>query len=307
MLIARNKEKDERKRIFGKSVSNNVVFATVLIILLVICFVQVYFVFWMLMTSLKDDIDFFLNMFGLPQQFCFGNYAEIFKSIRIEIFVVGQGYVTYNLADMFFNSVLIALLLPINTIVMNVLVAYVLSKIDFKAKGFIMGLNLIVMILPVVGNLSSQLVINNMIGRYDNLFMMAIMGGQPFGMAVLMYMAAFRNVPNDFMEAAAIDGAGHFKTFVRIMLPPVLPMVLVFYILSVMASWADYQTPLVWLPSYPNLAIGMYKFQFDTAKYAATVPQVLAGFVMMSIPSVLFFLANQSLISKNLMIGGLKG
>ena len=307
LSFKRKKTGEKRNKIFEKSVSNNVVFGIVTFFLVLICLVQVYLVFWMVMTSLKDDVDFFLDMFGLPQILHFENYSNIFKLIRVEVFVAGKGYVTYGLGRMFLNSVLMALLLPINTIVMNVLVAYVLSKLKFKAKGFLLGLNIFVMILPLVGNLSSQLVINNKIGRYDNLFMMSIMGGQPFGMSVLMYMAAFRGVPDDFMEAASIDGAGHFKTFLKIMLPPILPMALVFYVLAVLQSWADYQTPLVWLPSYPNLALGMYRFQFDIAKYSATLPQVLAGFVLMSIPSVFFFLANQSLISKNLIVGGLKG
>lgn len=306
-IMKKNAEGRRRNRIFQRSASNNIVFGVVMFVLVVICLVQLYLVLWMIMSSLKDDVDFFLDIFGLPSVFHFENYSSIFSLLRVEIFVAGQGYVTYNIWDMFVNSVLIALLTPINTIVMNILVAYVLSKIDFKAKGFLLGLNFIVMIIPIIGNLSSQLVINNMIGRYDNLFMMSIMGGQPFGMAVLMYMAAFKAIPNDYMDAASIDGAGYFQTFLKIMLPPVLPMALVFYMLAVMASWADYQTPLVWLPSYPNLAIGMYRFQFDVAKYGATMPQVLAGFVLMSIPSVLFFLANQSLITKNLMIGGLKG
>lgn len=306
-IMKKNAEGRRRNRIFQRSASNNIVFGVVMFVLVVICLVQLYLVLWMIMSSLKDDVDFFLDIFGLPSVFHFENYSSIFSLLRVEIFVAGRGYVTYNIWDMFLNSVLIALLTPINTIVMNILVAYVLSKIDFKAKGFLLGLNFIVMIIPIIGNLSSQLVINNMIGRYDNLFMMSIMGGQPFGMAVLMYMAAFKAIPNDYMDAASIDGAGYFQTFLKIMLPPVLPMALVFYMLAVMASWADYQTPLVWLPSYPNLAIGMYRFQFDVAKYGATMPQVLAGFVLMSIPSVLFFLANQSLITKNLMIGGLKG
>ena len=306
-IMKKNAEGRRRNRIFQRSASNNIVFGVVMFVLVVICLVQLYLVLWMIMSSLKDDVDFFLDIFGLPSVFHFENYSSIFSLLRVEIFVAGRGYVTYNIWDMFLNSVLIALLTPINTIVMNILVAYVLSKIDFKAKGFLLGLNFIVMIIPIIGNLSSQLVINNMIGRYDNLFMMTIMGGQPFGMAVLMYMSAFKAIPNDYMDAASIDGAGYFQTFLKIMLPPVLPMALVFYMLAVMASWADYQTPLVWLPSYPNLAIGMYRFQFDVAKYGATMPQVLAGFVLMSIPSVLFFLANQSLITKNLMIGGLKG
>lgn len=298
----RIKSKSEsRKKIFEKSVLNNIVFGIVFAFLIIICLIQVFLILWMMTNSLKTEYEFSLDPFALPEKLAFSNYSNLFQLIHVEI----EG-ITYYIEDMIINSVAIALFLPISTIVMNILVAYVCAKIDFKLKGLILGINFFVMILPVVGNLSSQLVINNLIGRYDNLFMMSIIGGQPFGMSVLMYMAAFKGIPNDYMEAASIDGAGHFKTFLKIMLPPVLPMALVFYILAVMASWSDYQTPLIWLPSCPNLALGMYLFKFN-AKDRITTPIFLAGYVLLSVPSAVFFLLNQSLISKNLMIGGLKG
>ena len=114
-------------------------------------------------------------------------------------------------------------------------------------------------------------------------------------------------IDDSVIEAARVDGAGHFRTFVQIVLPSVLPTIAVFYLLGVLGMWNDYMTPLLWLPTYPNLALGMFQFQYDSAKYAATLPVILCGFVIVSVPSVIFYFCNQKLITSKMMVGGLKG
>ena len=294
-------------RIFSRNTPvTTIVFAVALLFLAIICVVQIYPLFWMIITSFKDDIDVFLNIFGMPEKWHPENYLSIFQMLRMEIFT-SSGIRRYNFAAMFGNSVLLAVVMPIKGIVSGVLTAYIIAKYKFKGSSILVSINLFVMILPIVGALPSQLKVYHALGMYDNIVMMALLGASPFGFNLLIYINAFKSVPDEFLEAARIDGAGHFYTFIRISLPSVLPTVAVFYLLGVLGSWNDYQTPLIWLPSHPNLALGMFQYQYDAAKYAATLPQVLAGFVIVSIPSVIFYMCNQKLITSKMMVGGLKG
>ena len=100
---------------------------------------------------------------------------------------------------------------------------------------------------------------------------------------------------------------GHLKIFFSIMTPMIAPTIFVFYILAVLGGWSNYEITLIWLPSYPNLARGIYESQYNAQLYGATMPEVLAGFVIVSIPSMIFYLFNQRLIASKMIVGGLKG
>lgn len=301
------KAREKRYPLFERSWASCILFGLALVMLVLIVFAQVYPLLWMINTSLRTDIEVFINMFGPPNALHFENYSSVWDLIGVDVFIEGYGYVRYNIGRLLGNSVLIAVLMPIKGTVSSVITAYIIAKYKFKGSGILVGINIFVMILPIVGSLPSQLKIYNVLGMYDNFVMQALLGASPFGFGLLVYIGMFKGVPDAYLEAARIDGAGHFRTFVQIALPPVLPTVAVFYLLAVLGSWNDYQTPLMWLPSYANLAYGMFQFQYDTAKYASTLPQIMAGFVIVSVPSVIFYFCNQKLITSKMMVGGLKG
>ncbi len=306
--VRKHSKSAQKNQLFEKkSATNNIVWTIACICIFIVCFVQVFAVFWMLYTSLKSDLDLFISVFALPKKFHWENYESILYLLRMEVYITGRGYVQFGLWDMLKNSVMMSVFMPMMGSIVTVCTAYILSKFRFPGRDVLIALNIFVMIFPIVGNLASALKINTMIGRYDNLALMCLLGHHPFGFNLLIYLNMFNGIDNTYMEAAKIDGAGNFTIFLKIMTPMILPTVVVFYILAVLGTWNDYNTPLVWLPSYPNLALGMYDFQYNSSKYAATLPQVLAGFVLMSIPSVLFFSMNQKLITSKMMVGGLKG
>ena len=103
-----------------------------------------------------------------------------------------------------------------------------------------------------------------------------------------------------------IDGGGHLTVFLKIIIPIMMPTLCALYILAFIGSWNDYSASLIYLPSVPTLAYGLYLFQYDSAKYGASLPEVLAGFAICSIPSVVLFCSFQKVITKSLTVGGLK-
>ena len=295
--------------VFGtKAVSDKLLFAFSMACLAVISLVQLYLVCWMLYSSVKDDIDMFISLFGLPKILRWENYKNVFKLIRVEIYVTGKGYVSYGLPVLVRNSIVYALLTPVQGVFVGNFTAYIMSKYRFKGRDLFLKINYLIMILPIVGSLPSSLKVNYALGRYDNFLMMCVTGASPFGgMGLLIQMGFYDAIPKEMMEAAQIDGAGHFQTFFRIHVPLMLPTIFFYYILAVFGTWNDYMTPLVWLPSMPNVALGIYQFQYDSAKYAATLPQVLAAFVLMSIPTTIFYLTTQKLMISRMVMTGLKG
>jgi ABC-type glycerol-3-phosphate transport system permease component len=95
----------------------------------------------------------------------------------------------------------------------------------------------------------------------------------------------------------------------KIILPMVLPTCATLFVLDFITQWNAYESFLIWYPSTPNIAYGMYTFQNNASQGsgAATVPEILAGFIMCMIPSSILYLSTQKLIQSKFTVGGLKG
>lgn len=260
---------------------------------------------WMLLTSVKGLLDFQNSFLGWPAKFVWENYTKIFKLLRIEDARIDGIYV-YNVFDMFQNSLILAVFKPFFGLLSVALCSYVVAKYDFGIRKLLYNINIFVMVIPIVGSLANTLLIYKNLHIYNNLWAYIIFPGGPFGFNFLLLYGAFKHIPDSYSEAVFLDGGGHFTVFFKVIIPIMMPTFIALYVLSFIGVWNDYSASLVFLPSTPTLAYGLYVFQYDAAKYEATLPEILAGFTICSIPSVILFCSFQKVITKSLMVGGLK-
>ena len=257
---------------------------------------------YMLITSLKlDNLECVYNPFGLPEQPTWSNYKEIFVIFeeRLEVSVVG----------MFGVSILTSVLKPFLGVFFTTLFAYVEAKYEFWGRKFLVSLGIVIMILPIVGNLPSAMQINKLLGIYDNLFLNIITSpsGCFYGTNFLLMYGAFKVLPWDYAESASIDGAGNYTILFCIYLRMALPQAVVLFVLGFMGAWNDYSTYLVWLPSTPNISYGMYLFYQRANAYRVSLPELMAGFTVAMLPTVILYCCTQKIINSKFAIGGLKG
>ena len=104
-----------------------------------------------------------------------------------------------------------------------------------------------------------------------------------------------------------IDGGNDYTAYFRIALPMILPTLVVFYFLDFVAEWNQYESFLIWFPSYANLSYGMYVFSQNISLYGVGYPTVLAGFVIVAVPAIVLYMLISNGLVKNMKIGGLKG
>ena len=268
---------------------------------------------WMIFSGLKTDLAYFLNNFNVPfdkDSWTLDNYRQVLQSVRVRIVKNVDGYkqiVSYGVVEMIiftiiptFGGNIIGILTPCVT-------AYIVSKYDFKLKNFLYSTAIFTMILPVIGSTASTLQLRSALGVQDNMLMHILTSGMPFGMNFLLFYGAWKSIDWAYSEAAFIDGASNTTVFFRIMLPMMMPTCATLFILGFMGGWNDYMTSIMFLPSYPSIARGM--FEYNTAALHEGVPEniILAGFAIVAIPSMLIFLFTRKLTISNMKIGGLKG
>lgn len=284
-----------------RSGSEKIIFGVAFVFLLVYSLSLFVPTLWMLMNSFKDGTDYAIDIVNatthkLPIKWLFSNYADVYQNIKID---------NVTFLEMLINSAYF-IVIGVVGLYYNVSVAYVMSKYEFKAKKYIYAVAIFCMTLPIMGNTASSLKLYADIGIYDNLIAPVITAGAgAFGFNFLMLYGFFKNVSSEYMEAASIDGASHWAIFFRIMLPQAKPMLSTFFILHAIGSWSDYGSPMVFFPSHPNVAYGLYLVSNELTR--GDMPSYFAALVLSALPVLVLFAVFSDKIMKNYSIGGLKG
>ena len=191
------------------------------------------------------------------------------------------------------------------SILSSSMVCYVLVFYRSKMTKFIYNLGLFVSILPVYGSAGSTYRLMYNMGLINNPINMIVSISLYGGYFFYMY-SFFKSLSWEYAEAAFVDGAGHFGTFFRVMFPMALPSVSALFIMAFISGWNDYESTLLYMNKYPNLAYGVYAFS-ENQKYVANMPGLFAGVILTLLPVLLLFIIFQNTIMEKVHLGGLKG
>ena len=297
----------------GRAVGNKIVrgiFPAVSWAVLVIwCLMFLLLIFWAFINSLKTYINFYEDPLFFPKSgagygWKFANYASAFSALKI----LREG--EYIMAPrMLLNSLLYAGGSGVVSIITACLASYILAKYSYLK--WVRGLWVIVLItnyLPIGSSLAANIKLLTDLGLYDSILGIIFWQCGAFGYMFLIYYATWKSVSWSYAEAAFIDGAGHFRTMLLIMWPMTRTIFGVLFIQQFITLWNDYMTPIIYLPSYPNLSYGAYQFQFSVADVnIATPPIQIAGLLMLVVPIFILFMIFRNKLMGSLTLGGLKG
>ena len=283
---------------------------------------MIYLLLFGLINSLKSPMDYNgvggtdKNIFGWPRMdekyggaflgLRFQTYVEMLRDFRIQITPLGQGIRFVYIEEQLLNTLVYAVAMSFATIMTQVMVAYAVAKYDFKLKSVIYNTAVIVMLIPIVGSLASEVRFADFFNLKDSVLGVCILRCKFTGMYFLVFYATFKSVSWTYAEAAMIDGAGHLQIFIQIMLPLVMNSIFAVFILQFIANWNDYFTPMIFIPNKPTIAYGLYSFQFDSRE-SIFVPHKLAASLFSSFPIIVLFIIFRNKIMGNVRMGGIKG
>ncbi len=296
----RRNSKNKLKRSFGIFGIINLIVLALFTVSLLVPFI------WSFITSFRDYFDYLINGgWAWPNPWV-NNYSKVFEYFHVVIPFNGATR-NVQIPEMLLNTILYALGSAILSMLASLLVAYVCAKYNFKFTKVIYIVVIIQMIVPIVGSLPSEIRMANLLHLYDNMFGMWIMKTYVTGTYFLVFYSSFKMIPKEYQEAAQIDGAGNFRIMVEIMFPFVKGTIYTIILLNFIAFWNDYQTPLIYMPSHPTLAYGLYVYVNGSYEIEiSNTPYQLAGCMLMAVPLFIIFIAFQKKLLSNLSMGGLK-
>jgi N-acetylglucosamine transport system permease protein len=256
---------------------------------------------WAAMSSFKTNLQVTYRPFELPKKWLVENYQIVFENF---VAPVATQYRDAGIVELLTNSLFYALGSAILQMLSCMLTAYIVARFKFKFCEVLYTTVIVTMIIPIVGSLPSELRVARALGIYDTMVGSWIMKTYFIGLYFLIFHAAFKLVPNAYAEAAELDGAGNFTVMTRIMIPFVQGTMSTVLLLNFITFWNDFQTPMVYMPSYPTIALGLYSVVNNQQK--TDVPMQLGACMIVAIPLIILFICFQNKLLGNLTTGGLK-
>ena len=299
----------------------------VFILLTLLSSVLILLLAWGLLTSLKsyDDFAYMGNVIGLPDlsvygaktALAFGNYRRILFSTVFQFSATDAsyyssifGYVsnapekTFKFVDFLLNSFIYSIVCSFVHAFVAFACAYLCAKYKFRFSEFVYVLMLVVMAIPIVGSSPAMIELLRDLAIYDTFFAMIALNFNFTGVYFFVFYAHLSGISNTYMEAAEIDGASQLGTFMRIIFPICAKVFFTVFLLQFIQTWNDYQTPLIYIPSYPTLAYGLW--HYINVDSTGSVPMKLSGCMVMAVPLFVLFIAFQNKLMGNVSVGGLK-
>lgn len=259
--------------------------------------------FWAFMNTFKTPIEYLTDSFALPTHFDFSNWINAFTKMEV---TKSNPIYRANMAEMILHS----LWWTFGSVFINqsvtALCAYALAKYRYKFGKALYLFSIIVMAIPIVGSLPAQYSLYHALGIVNSPAMLIVSAGCIGGSNLLIYYSFFANISWSYAEAVFIDGGGHWRAFLYVMLPQAMPIISALSVIGCMAYWNDYFTPLMYLPDFPTLATGLHIMSTSTLT-ANNKPLYFAAVLWSALPVFVLFLVFQEKIMTSVSIGGLKG
>ena len=253
------------------------------VVALFICAVMVVPLLWMITIGLKSQTAVFdIPPKLLPHEWKWSNFIEGPKAIHFPRLLL--------------NSIIITALSVLGGVMTAMMAGYALARLRFPGRKVWFYLFVGSMLLPGVIGLIPLFQLYKSIGWYDTwlpLIVPAFLGGNP--LFIFLARQYFLAIPYSIDEAAKIDGAGHLRIFVSVMLPLTRPAWLTMAILAFQASWNDYLNPLVYLYSSGKwpLSVGMASFISPFAGKTPDWSYYMATNLLYMLPPLIIFFAAQ--------------
>lgn len=204
--------------------------------------------------------------------------------------------------NMFWNSVKITIPIVIGQILISSLAAYAFTILEFKGKEILFFLYIIVMLLPLQVTLLPNYIVADWFDITDS-YLAIILPGifNPFGVFLLrQYM---KSMPDGYIEAAKIDGAGHGRIFLSIILPMMNPGIAALAMLTLIDYWNLIDQAVIFIQEAERLPLSTFLAQVNNGE----VGMAFAGSCFYAVPVLLVLFYGQGHLKEGIAITGMKG
>ncbi|GHH29553.1 carbohydrate ABC transporter permease [Lentzea cavernae] len=261
--------------------------------LVLIGFVMLYPVLWMVASSLRPGDEIFRSS-GL-----------ILDGLQTENYTEGWNALTPSFGTYLLNSAVLVLGCIVGNLVSCSMAAYAFARLQFTGKRWWFGIMLGTIMLPIHVIIVPQYVLFSNIGWVNTflpLIVPKILATDAF--FVFLMVQFIRGLPRELDEAARIDGCGHPRIFLRIILPLMTPALATTTIFTFIWTWNDFFSQLIYLTDPDMYTVPVALRSFVDSTVATSWGSQFAMSVVSLLPIFLAFLIGQRYLVKGIATTG---
>ncbi len=260
---------------------------------LVIALYSAFPIYWMVVSSLREPTELLTNISLIPQTWTLESYRNLLEL---------TDYPTH-----FLNSVIVAVVSVVVTMVFSVMIAYAVTRQRIRGKKLIVGAMLYAYMFPPLLIAIPIFTIFARMGLSDTLTGLIVSHltlTLPLG--VWFLWGFFKSMPFELEEAAMVDGCTRLGAFLRVVLPLALPGLITVAIFSFLLSWTDYTFALVMIGSDANktLPVGLASM---VGSFDLRWGEIMAGSTLIALPLFAAFALMTQYFIQGLGAGAVKG
>jgi raffinose/stachyose/melibiose transport system permease protein len=263
------------------------------LLLAVLSVINIVPILWMIVSSFKSEADYATNPLGLPKHWNFSNYANAWK--------------VAHLGTYFWNSVLVTAAAIVLTVLLGALTSYFLSRFEFRIRGWLYGLFIVGMTIPIHATLVPIFIVMKKIGLL-NTHLSLVLPYTAFHLSITIFILAgfMRGFPKDVEESAVMDGAGLYRIFWSIILPMTRPALATVIIINFIYNWNEFLFALVLInkAALKTLPLGLANFAGTETRFQTLQ---MAALTMALVPLIGFYLAMEKQLVQGMTAGAVKG
>lgn len=205
----------------------------------------------------------------------------------------------------FINTFILIFFGATGSVIIGSMVAFVISRFEFKFKKLILFMYLLVSIVPMEMSQVATFKIVDTFGIYNTRLAAIIIYLGADVLMVYIYMQALEKVPRDLDKAAMLEGAGYFQIYRKVIFPLLKPATATAIMLKIISIYNDFYVPFLYMPGEGLNTVSTTLFNFIGP--ASTEWQVIcAGIVISMIPMILFFVFLQKHIYQGITSGSIR-
>lgn len=293
------KNKLTRKRKKTESTSKKIIRLLMTVLIIGVTLLMVIPFVWMISASFKTEADVMrIPIDWIPNYLYLENYRKVLS--------IGDKYkIDYHFPLAYWNSIKVSVSSTVLSIASAAMAGYAFAKMKFKGSNVLFILYLSQMMVPSQLTLIPRFTIFTELGL-TNTHWALILPSVTTASGAFLFRQAFLGVPDELREAARIDGAGEYRTFLQVMLPLIKPTLAAQGTVQFLGNWNSYLDPLIFTPDWRKMTLPIALDQFvgpDTTQYNLT----MTACCLTIVPVLIVFLVGQKYFLKGMTVGAVKG
>lgn len=273
------------------------------------------------------------NAFKPVAQYYDPSVIWIPKSLTLDNFYIVT--LVMDIGQVMLNTLIISVIPALVSTTVCMMIGYGLARFDFRGKKIVLACLVLTIIVPqqtistslyssfryfdFLGILSLLGIPSpNLIGTPWVTNLPAVLGvGLKSGIYIFIYMQFFAGLPRELQEAAAIDGCGAFRTYLKIVVPTARNINIAVLLLSLVWNWNDYYTPAMFIRTKDTIATAMASFQANLqnlhnmgtglGNIQTANTQIQAACLIAIVPLIILYVFLQKRFAEGIENSGLTG